>query len=98
MTGDKKPRIRWAGVVFGILFALVAGAGLMVTLDSELLLFVQEWAVPVGLSVGPSAGSFALVLGVGAVVTTVAVVALVRRARQQTTVRGDGGDAAVSGK
>lgn len=96
MTDDKKPRIRWAGVIFGILFALVAGAGLMVTLDSELLLFVQEWAVPVGLSVDPSAGSFALVLGVGAGVTTVAVIALVRRARRQAATHGDGGG--VSGE
>lgn len=79
---ESMPRIRWAGIVFGALFAAVAAAGLVVTLDAHLLLAVQEWWVPIGLSIGPFALPFVLVVGLGVVILVIAGIALIRRRRR----------------
>lgn len=83
MSADKRPGIRWAGIVFGALFALGAVLGLVVALDEGILEVLQEWSRPVAFSVGPSTLPFLSVVAVGTVVLALAAVALVRRARRR---------------
>lgn len=81
--GDGRPSIRWAGIAFGALFALVAALGVVVTLDAGILGVIQDWVRPVAFSVGPSTGPFLLVLAIGAGLLVLGAVALVRRARRK---------------
>lgn len=90
MSTDTQPSIRWGGIVFGTLFALAAGVGLLIALDSGILAIVRDRARLIAFGIEPSTLPFVLAIGVGLLIAIVAAVALLRRPRNQ---HGDAGPA-----
>ena len=81
MSTDTRPSIRWGGIIFGALFALAAGTGLRIALDSGILAIVRDRARPIAFGSEPSTVPFVLAIGVGLLIAIIAAVALLRRSR-----------------
>ncbi|WP_404431493.1 hypothetical protein LG299_14605 [Microbacterium lacus] len=75
-----EPRVRWAGVAWGLVFAALAGVGLWVVTTASVREAIRTWILEFDPdTVAPGAIVAAAIIVVGLVLLIVGAVALVRR-------------------
>jgi len=80
------PRIRWAGIVWGSAFAILAATALFWLVEASRRTAIQEWLLTLTpASFSPGAVVAVVVIGIGVLLLTIGVVALLRRAQVRTT-------------
>ena len=77
-AAETGPRVRWAGIVWGIVLAAIAAVALWILTDAARRVALTEWM----LEVTPAAAAAYAVLVVGGFALVAGVVGLARRAQR----------------
>ncbi|MEV4775799.1 hypothetical protein [Microbacterium sp. LWH12-1.2] len=78
-TADALPRTRWAAIVWGAVFATLAGLGLWLLIDRDRSDAVADWA----LGMTPGTITATVLLCIGALVLVSGAVGLIRHAQRR---------------
>ncbi|WOF23569.1 hypothetical protein N8K70_02505 [Microbacterium betulae] len=87
-TEQESPRIRWASVIWGVVFTALAGAGLWVATSPGRYLDAQSATIDWVLAVDPVTGTVAVVLVAGVVILVAGLAGPARRIQRRLSARG----------
>ncbi len=74
-----RPRIRWAAIVWGVVFALTTGVALFVLLNSQRIEAAEEWAG----TLSPTTVTLYLLLAVGSLIFVAGLTGVLRRLQKR---------------
>ena len=81
------PRVRWAGIAWGVVFAALAGVGLWVVAEASVREAIRTWILEFDPeTVAPGAIVAAAIIVVGVVLLIVGAVAVARRKRPRVVI------------
>lgn len=78
-----RPRLRWAGVVWGLVFAGLAAAGLWIVASDTRAESLSEWVARVDIGTGIAIG----LLAIGGIILTTGLVGLLSRGQRAAARR-----------
>lgn len=78
-----RARTRWAGIVWGLVFAAIAWAGIWLASDADRVDELGAWLQSIDTATAVAYG----LLGVGALVLVIGLVGLLRRAQRAVAAR-----------
>ncbi len=81
------PRVRWAGIAWGLVFATLAGVGLWVVAEASVREAIRTWILEFDpATLAPGAIVAVAIIAVGVVLLIVGAFAVARRSRPKVTI------------